>query len=65
MLLGWIGPTSVYAYFVIGSLANKMLMSRVAASVFLQGSHLLLWWLLFFTFFQSEWKETLDLAMQG
>jgi ATP-binding cassette subfamily D (ALD) protein 4 len=35
-LLGWIGPVTVYVYFLLGSVVNRLLMSRVAQSVWRQ-----------------------------
>ena len=35
-VMGWMGPVVIFAYFILGSLINKALMSRVAESVFQQ-----------------------------
>ena len=35
-MLGWIGPVSIYSYFVLGSVANKFLMTRLSSFVFRQ-----------------------------
>lgn len=33
---GWIGPVSIFAYFVFGTLANKMLMGPIVSTLFEQ-----------------------------
>lgn len=33
---GWIGPVSIFAYFVFGTFANKMLMSPIVSTLFEQ-----------------------------
>ncbi len=35
-LMGWIGPVTIYGYFILGSIVNKFLMSRVAEYVWRQ-----------------------------
>ena len=33
---GWIGPVSIFGYFVIGTLANKVLMGPIVSTLFEQ-----------------------------
>lgn len=33
---GWIGPVSIFGYFVIGTVANKMLMGPIVSTLFEQ-----------------------------
>ena len=33
---GWIGPVSIFGYFVIGTIANKILMGPIVSTLFEQ-----------------------------